>query len=145
MLSFDRRRGSALLGSRGSLSGNMYIAYKCRRLVMCIEDIEFAETPTYERHLVGRSALLQCVVSGLPRPQVSWRFNRQRISTGTSHLSSILQSRPPTCARIVRCHPARGLSGCGNVGAKTMKVGAVPGVGIDRPAGNTGNNCLGGG
>jgi len=52
-------------------------------VLVCTDDIQFADTPTRERHLVGSSPLLQCVVNGLPKPEVSWRFNRQRIDTGT--------------------------------------------------------------
>jgi len=54
------------------------------------DDIQFADTPVQERHLVGSSVLLQCVVSGLPKPEVSWRFNRQRIDTGTFIASRFL-------------------------------------------------------
>jgi len=54
------------------------------RVCVRTDDIEFADTPTHERHLVGSSPVLQCVVSGLPKPEVSWRFNRQRIDTGVS-------------------------------------------------------------
>ena len=56
----------------------------CTCVCVCTDDIEFADTPTHERHLVGSSPVLQCVVSGLPKPEVSWRFNRQRIDTGVS-------------------------------------------------------------
>jgi len=63
-----------------------------------VDDIQFADTPTLERHLVGSSPLLQCVVSGLPKPQVSWRFNRQRINTGnmSHHIMSEISSAPIT-------------------------------------------------
>jgi len=63
-----------------------------------VDDIQCADTPTLERHPVGSSPLLQCVVSGLPKPQVSWRFNRQRINTGnmSHHIMSEISSAPIT-------------------------------------------------
>ena len=49
-----------------------------------VEEIQFAETPTQERSLLGSSALLQCIATGQPKPEVSWRFKRQRVIPGTS-------------------------------------------------------------
>ena len=82
----------------GVLFSCCYLTGKCVCLMMLrsltrTDDIEFADTPTVERHLVGSSPLLQCVVSGLPKPEVSWRFNRQRINTGTSHSHAVINRR----------------------------------------------------
>jgi hypothetical protein len=56
--------------------------YRTIKLLLVAEDIQFADTPTVERHRAGESALLQCVATGQPAPEVTWRFNRRRIVPG---------------------------------------------------------------
>lgn len=54
------------------------------------EDISFSNTPTSLQYTIGENALLQCVATGQPAPEVSWRFNRRKISPGNDSKSIFL-------------------------------------------------------
>jgi len=52
------------------------------------EDIQFDDTPTVVSQKLGANSLLQCVATGMPQPQVSWRFRGEKINPGNSiHLT----------------------------------------------------------
>lgn len=71
----------------------------CDVLWYHIEDIKFADTPTELQYSIGSSALLECVVTGQPKPTVSWRFNRRKLTPGNithtrTHIPTACQFRP---------------------------------------------------
>ena len=68
--------------------------------VRCSEDIKFADTPTQLQFSIGSSALLECVVTGQPRPTVSWRFNRRKITPGKT---TTLAACTPAWKQSIRC------------------------------------------
>lgn len=51
-------------------------------LTLLLEDIRFAETPTFVEGIIGSSQLLECQATGQPEPKVSWRFNSRKITQG---------------------------------------------------------------
>ena len=46
------------------------------------EDIRFADTPTVVAQQTGGNSVLQCVATGTPQPEVSWRFHGKKIVPG---------------------------------------------------------------
>jgi len=49
---------------------------------MYAEEIEFSKLETELTFEAGSSALVACSATGKPKPEMSWRFNSQKITFG---------------------------------------------------------------
>jgi len=54
--------------------------YREETRMFLYEDIKFEDTPTFVQHDLGSSPLLECQATGQPQPEITWRFNRRKIT-----------------------------------------------------------------
>jgi Immunoglobulin I-set domain len=69
-------------------NNQVQVLYRMRLFFLRTEDIKFSNTPTSLQYTIGQSALLECVATGQPVPEMSWRFNRRKISPG-KHIQAV--------------------------------------------------------
>lgn len=55
--------------------------------LLCAEDITFDNAPNPQNPKIYTDALIQCAVSGEPKPTVSWRYDGKRIPLGEDDIA----------------------------------------------------------